>query len=136
MQTSIYVARGLLIESQAPVWLYGTASEHAVYYQYNFHNAQNIFAGMVQTESPYYQPTPSPPAPFERALGLFPGDPDYACQSKDEFSGCDESWALVIRGSSNVAIAGAGLYSWFSTYSQGCSECILMPHTLHRMGTG
>src|SRR5438552_3564585 len=94
--------------------LYGTASEHAVYYQYNFNKARNIFAGMIQTESPYYQPTPPPPAPFTNQVGLFPGDPDYTCAPNDEFSGCDESWGLIIRESRDIFIAGAGLYSWFS----------------------
>ncbi|RDA91604.1 hypothetical protein CP533_4653 [Ophiocordyceps camponoti-saundersi (nom. inval.)] len=121
-QTSIYVARGLLVESQSPVWLYGTSSEHAVYYQYNFHNALNVFAGMIQTESPYYQPNPRPPAPFESAVGVFSGDPEYNCAGDDEFSGCDSSWGLIISRSSGIYIAGAGIYSWFSTYGQDCSE--------------
>lgn len=120
VQNSVYVARGLLVESTAPTWLYGTSSEHAVYYQYNFHNAANIFAGMIQTESPYYQPTPPPPAPFANAVGLFPGDPTYACAPNDEFSGCDESWGVIVRGCEDIFIAGAGLYSWFSTYTQEC----------------
>ncbi|KAK3898663.1 hypothetical protein C8A05DRAFT_37747 [Staphylotrichum tortipilum] len=51
---SVYAARGFLIDSTAPVWLYATASEHGVYYQYNFHNASNIFTSMIQTESAYY----------------------------------------------------------------------------------
>ncbi|GAB0145580.1 hypothetical protein EsHS_00006007 [Epichloe bromicola] len=101
VQTSVYVARGLLIESTEPVWLYGTASEHAVYYQYNFHSARNIFAGMIQTESPYYQPTPPPPSPFEKQVGLFPSDPDYNCRGNNELSGhgtvqSDDKWALVL----------------------------------------
>ncbi|KAI0129826.1 hypothetical protein BJ170DRAFT_593374 [Xylariales sp. AK1849] len=58
---SLYVGHGILIESDTATWLYGTASEHSVYYQYNFNGAKNIFAGFVQTESPYYQPTPEPP---------------------------------------------------------------------------
>ncbi|KAL8363406.1 hypothetical protein RB601_009262 [Gaeumannomyces tritici] len=117
---SIYVARGLLVESVNPTWLYGTSSEHAVYYQYNFHKAENIFAGIIQTESPYYQPTPNPPAPFESAVGKLAGDPDYSCKAGDEFSGCDESWAVIMRECANIFVAGAGLYSWFSTYSQDC----------------
>ncbi|KLU87180.1 hypothetical protein, variant [Magnaporthiopsis poae ATCC 64411] len=117
---SIYVARGLLVESVNPTWLYGTSSEHAVYYQYNFHKAENIFAGTIQTESPYYQPTPKPPAPFESAVGKLAGDPDYSCKAGDEFSGCDESWAVIMRECANIFVAGAGLYSWFSTYSQDC----------------
>jgi len=52
VQNSVYFARGLLVESVEPTWLYGTSSEHAVFYQYNFHRARNIFAGMIQTESP------------------------------------------------------------------------------------
>ena len=91
--------------------LYGTASEHAVFYQYNFHSAANIYAGMVQTESPYYQPTPPPPAPFANVLGRFPGDPAYNCAAGDEFSGCDESWAIIMTGSKNIFVAGAGIYS-------------------------
>ncbi|GJD05036.1 lysM domain-containing protein [Colletotrichum higginsianum] len=120
VQNSVYVARGLLVESTEPTWLYGTSSEHAVMYQYNFHNAASIFAAMIQTESPYYQPTPNPPAPFGNTVGLFPGDPDYSCAAGDEFGGCDESWAVVMRGCEDIVVAGAGLYSWFSTYSQDC----------------
>ncbi|KAL2066965.1 hypothetical protein VTL71DRAFT_1389 [Oculimacula yallundae] len=125
VQNSVYVARGFLIESVSPTWLYGTASEHAVFYQYNFHNAQNIFAGMIQTESPYFQPTPKPPAPFTAAVGVFTSDPSYAnCTAgkEDELGGCDESWAVIMRGCANVMISGAGLYSWFSTYSQDCID--------------
>lgn len=118
---SVYVARGFLIESTTATWLYGTASEHSVYYQYNFNNAKNIFAGFVQTESPYYQPTPKTPQPFEGAVGKFTGDPDYSCPGGD-LDGCDSSWAVMIRGCENIFIASAGLYSWFSTYSQDCSK--------------
>ena len=124
VQNSVYVARGFLIESTAPVWLYATASEHAVYYQYNFHNASTIFTSMIQTESPYYQPTPLPPAPFTSAVGKFPGDPDYTCApgDDDEFNGCDESWGVIMRGCEDILIASAGLYSWFSTYTQDCID--------------
>jgi hypothetical protein len=111
VQTSIYVARGLLIESTTASWLYGTASEHSVFYQYNFYNAANLFVGMLQTESPYYQPTPKPPAPFANVVGKFVGDPTYSCASGDDFSGCDDSWSTIITGSQNIFIAAAGVYS-------------------------
>jgi hypothetical protein len=122
VQNSVYAARGFLIESTAPVWLYATASEHAVYYQYNFHNASTIFTSMIQTESPYYQPTPPPPAPFAGAVGKFPGDPDYTCAPGDGFNGCDESWGVIMRGCEDILITSAGLYSWFSTYAQDCID--------------
>jgi hypothetical protein len=31
---------------------YGTASEHSQLYQYQIHNAQNVFMGHIQTETP------------------------------------------------------------------------------------
>lgn len=66
---------------------------------------------MIQTESPYYQPTPKPPAPFANVVGKFSGDPDYTCASGNDFSGCDQSWSTIIIGSENIFIAAAGLYS-------------------------
>lgn len=132
VQMSVYVARGLLVESTDATWLYGTSSEHAVMYQYNFWKARNIFAGMIQTESPYYQPTPKPPAPFADVVGKFPGDWGYDCRD-DSISGCDSSWALLVRKSSEVFIAGAGLYSWFTTYTQECGECFFSDQSLSLM---
>ncbi|KAK3364514.1 hypothetical protein B0T25DRAFT_530413 [Lasiosphaeria hispida] len=72
---------------------------------------------MIQTESPYFQPSPPPPAPFKAVVGKFPGDPTYSCPT-GEFSSCDESWAVIVEGCQNIHIGGAGTYSWFSTYSQ------------------
>ncbi|KAK4031880.1 hypothetical protein C8A01DRAFT_20966 [Parachaetomium inaequale] len=88
------------------------------------HNASNIFTSMIQSESPYYQPTPPPPAPFTGAVGKFPGDPNYTCAhgDDDEFDGCDESWGVIMRGCEDILITSAGLYSWFSTYTQDCIE--------------
>ena len=119
-QCSIYVARGLLVESTEPVHLYGTSSEHSVFYQYTFYSARNVLGAMIQTESPYYQPTPKPPAPFEGNVGIFPGDPDYS--SCGSGPGCDASWAVRIVDSSYITINGAGLYSWFQTYNQACVD--------------
>ncbi|KAI8950578.1 pectate lyase superfamily protein-domain-containing protein [Xylaria longipes] len=121
VQNSVYSARGMLIESQKATWLYGTASEHSVFYQYNFNGARNVFTTFLQTESPYYQPTPKPPAPFSNAVGVFAGDPDYSCNGSDA-DGCDESWAVIMRNCQNVHIGAAGTYSWFSTYSQDCID--------------
>ena len=60
-QINVYNSRGFLCESQGPVWLYGTAMEHSVYYQYNFYGAANVMMGMIQTETPYYQPSTKTP---------------------------------------------------------------------------
>jgi hypothetical protein len=109
---------GVLIESQGPVWLYGTASEHCVLYQYQTYNAANIFMGMIQTESPYYQVAPMAPAPFPPS-SVFPLDPvfDYCDPSSKS---CAMSWAVRVLNSENIFFYGAGLYSWFQEYSQDC----------------
>jgi hypothetical protein len=126
-QLSVYSARGALIESQKATWLYGTSSEHNVYYQYNFFGSRNIFTTMIQTESPYFQPTPKPPAPFASAVGVFAGDPSYACNGNDA-DGCDQSWAVMMKDCQNVHIGAAGTYSWFSSYTQQCID----PHTCQK----
>lgn len=123
--TSVYVARGFLIESIWATWLYGTASEHATLYQYNFAHAQNIYTTMIQTESPYYQPTPGPPAPWKDTLQLksiFETDPEFNCAKGGDFSGCDASWAVILQNSQNIHIGGADTYSWFSYYTQECID--------------
>ncbi|KAK0624163.1 pectate lyase superfamily protein-domain-containing protein [Immersiella caudata] len=112
-------ARGFLIESKEPTWLYGTSSEHSVFYQYQFYQAALVVAGMIQTEQPYYQPTPKPPEPFKNAVGIFNGDPTFPCTDTEP---CDEGWALRVIESNDITILGAGLYSWFQTYTQECVE--------------
>ncbi|KAJ6522087.1 glycoside hydrolase family 55 protein [Mycena vulgaris] len=109
-QINSFSGRGILVESaRGPVWLVGTASEHHVIYQYAFNNAQNIYAGLIQTETPYFQPTPIPPAPF--STNALYGDPSEAVI---------DAWGLVITRSFNMFVYGAGLYSFFQTYGQAC----------------
>ncbi len=103
------------------MWLYGTASEHSVLYQYQTVDASNIFMGMIQTESPYYQTAPPAPAPFTSAVSAsyFPSDPDFSyCQPSSP--SCALSWGLRIMNSQHIFIYGAGLYSWFQKYTQAC----------------
>ncbi|KAK2461102.1 hypothetical protein APHAL10511_006881 [Amanita phalloides] len=107
---NVYSGRGILSESAGPVWMIGTASEHHTLYQYNIVNAKNHYLGLIQTESPYYQSSPAPPSPFSRVTTYH--DPS--------FDGLDHSWGLVVQSSSDIIIFGAGLYSWFNDYDQGC----------------
>jgi glucan 1,3-beta-glucosidase len=51
-QIDIYNGRGVLIESQGPVWLWGTSSEHSQLYNYQISNARNVFMALIQTETP------------------------------------------------------------------------------------
>lgn len=50
-QTDIYNGRGVLVESQGPMWMYGTAFEHSQLYNYQFANSKDIFAGVIQAET-------------------------------------------------------------------------------------
>ncbi|EXJ87179.1 glucan 1,3-beta-glucosidase [Capronia epimyces CBS 606.96] len=117
-QTDIFNGRGLLVESQGPVWLWGTSSEHSQLYNYQFSNAQDIFMGAIQTETAYMQASPDalnggfPPNPTFK-------DPNFAdCTTES----CKKTWGLRIVDSDNVYMYGAGLYSFFDNYIQSCLD--------------
>lgn len=50
-QLNIYNGRGLLVESQGPVWLYGQAFEHSMLYNFEIANAKEIYMGIIQSET-------------------------------------------------------------------------------------
>ncbi|KAH7118006.1 pectate lyase superfamily protein-domain-containing protein [Dendryphion nanum] len=115
-QITIYAGRGLLVESvRGHVWLYGTAVEHHVKYQYQFVDTRNIFMGQIQTETAYFQSNPNATIPFPRDLARH--DPEFT-----ECSNTLNGWALRILRSSNILAYGAGLYSFFNNYSNACAQ--------------
>lgn len=120
-QISIFNGRGILDESQGPVWMWGGASEHHTIYQYNLVGAKNHFMGLIQTETPYYQPNPSWPEPF--ALNSDFHDPEEA--------DITSSWAFRSVGSTGIFIYGAGFYSFFDVsvqvYISYFAQCINFP---------
>ncbi|PFH50090.1 glycoside hydrolase family 55 protein [Amanita thiersii Skay4041] len=111
-RVTLYSGRGILSESAGPVWMIGTA-EHHVLYQYNIVNARSHYMGLIQTESPYFQSNPAPPAPF--TINSTFKDPSFA-------SGITHSWALWVQGSTDIIVFGAGLYSFFNNYNQACLD--------------
>ncbi|KFY22052.1 hypothetical protein V493_06885 [Pseudogymnoascus sp. VKM F-4281 (FW-2241)] len=114
-QINLYNGRGVLIESKpGPVWLWGTASEHNVLYNYQINNAANVFMGHIQTETPYYQANPDASVPFTVNADF--NDPDLTQGS----SASKKAWGVRIRESSDVYIYSAGLYSFFDNYDQEC----------------
>ncbi|KAL7928405.1 glycoside hydrolase family 55 protein [Trichoderma chlorosporum] len=120
-QVTVFNGRGLYIESTAGTfWLVGTAVEHHVLYQYQFANTQNIYAGVIQTETPYYQPNPDAPAPFTVNTAL--NDPDFATSCAGQSGRCADAWGLRIVSSKNIEIYAAGLYSFFIN-NNGESGC-------------
>lgn len=71
----------------------------------------------------YYQPNPVASIPFPRVKGYH--DPDFVadCKGKDTSEApCEMAWGLRVIGSRNIAIFGAGLYSFFNNYSTACCQ--------------
>jgi glucan 1,3-beta-glucosidase len=120
-QITVYSGRGLYIESSnGPLWLWGSGVEHSVLYQYQFANTKNIFAGFIQTETPYYQPYPNAESPFPPQSSI--NDPDFATSCSGQSGNCAAAWGFRAISSSDVLVYGAGHYSFFSDYSTTCSN--------------
>lgn len=92
--------------------------EHNALYQYELFGANDIFLGHMQTETPYWQPTPTADALFT-VNSYFDSDPTFSHCAADDTS-CRMAYALRIVESTNVFVYGAGLYSFFSSYSEDC----------------
>jgi glucan 1,3-beta-glucosidase len=109
---NIYTGRGFHVEANN-VWIWANGVEHHTMYQYQFNNAQNIFAGYIQTETPYFQPTPNAPLPYVSSSRY--SDPVYT-------SATTSAWGMRVLDSTNVLIYGGGLYSFFKNYDVSCSS--------------
>jgi len=108
---TLFSGRGILSQSQGPVWMIGTASEHHTMYEYSLDGAKEHWMGFIQTETPYYQPAPLPPAPFKSSKKY--NDPTFS-------SDINAAWGLHVQKSTDITIFGAGLYSFFQNYTQTC----------------
>lgn len=104
-QINVYNYRGMLIESTGPMWLYGTAAEHSILYQYNLNKASDIFMGMIQTETPYYQPSTLTPFTAEEVARV-DSDPTFCTNDLR----CSMALAVNVANSNNIYLYGAGLY--------------------------
>jgi glucan 1,3-beta-glucosidase len=72
-----------------------------------------VFAGFIQTETPYYQPTPDAlSSPYTRQAAI--NDP--------VFTSGQRAWGLRAVDSTNIQVYGGGLYSFFIDYSTACSS--------------
>lgn len=121
-QINVLSARGVLIEAErGPVWMYGTASEHQLLYQYSMVHAQNVLLAMIQTESPYFQGRAFARASQSVPRSSFP-DPDcsarYASSLPPNPSREDRAIGLHMERCRSVYVLGAGLYSFFDSYEQ------------------
>jgi glucan 1,3-beta-glucosidase len=125
-QITIYTGRGLYDASEnGPVWLVGTAVEHHAFYQYQFANTKDVYAGQIQTETPYWQPNPNAAAVFPIVPGF--NDPDFVASCEGVSGNCADAWGLRVISSQSILVYGAGLYSFFDNYSVVCSDAVTPP---------
>ncbi|KAF9772436.1 hypothetical protein IL306_009854 [Fusarium sp. DS 682] len=117
-QINIYNGRGVLIESTKGAWLWGTASEHNVLYNYHLENASNVYMSLIQTETAYMQGNPDATVPFTVNKQYF--DPDFKASCTGNSKRCARTWGLRAVNSKDVFIYGGGLYSFFDNYDQVC----------------
>ncbi|RDA94781.1 hypothetical protein CP533_4223 [Ophiocordyceps camponoti-saundersi (nom. inval.)] len=115
-QLNIFNGRGVLIESVDGTWLWGTASEHNVMSNYQLNKARNVFMGVVQSETAYFQPNPDATKPFQRDDRY--ADPDFSPCGNNK--ACLRTWGLRINDSKDILVYGGGLYSFFDNYGQQC----------------
>jgi glucan 1,3-beta-glucosidase len=106
--------RGLLCEATKGTWLVGTGFEHHWLYNYNFHNAANVFAGLLQAETPYMQgqgavlTVPAPWTPDSRF-----GDPDYSwCAAGDQMG--RTALACNVDGGSDLFFYNGAFWAFFN----------------------
>lgn len=115
-QTNIFSGRGVLIESQGPVWMWGTSSEHSQLYNYQIANAKDVFMGSIQTETAYMQSAPNAMDGGFTPMAAY-SDPDFSDCTDDS---CKKTWGLRIVDSTDIFMFGGGLYSFFDKYLQEC----------------
>ena len=112
-QVTIYNGRGFLIEGDGPNWLYGTSAEHNTLYNYQWRNSRNTFAGVIQTETAYFQGNPNALIPFTPQVEAW-GDPDFSSCTQ---ANCARTWGARFVNSSSIFIYGSGLYNFFENYN-------------------
>jgi glucan 1,3-beta-glucosidase len=118
-QINIFNGRGVMVESTVgPVWMWGTSSEHSVLYNYQITNANSVFMGLIQTETPYFQSNPNAITPF--TVNKAYSDPNFSSSCASDTDLCPKSWGLRVVNSKDVHVFGAGLYSFFDNYNQDC----------------
>lgn len=95
--------------------MYGTAAEHSSLYDYQFSGASNVFMGVIQHETAYYQGNPDSITAFPPQAAW--DDPTFAsCTTPN----CARTWGLRILDSTSIFQYGAGLYNFFDNWDSTC----------------
>ncbi|KAK8208146.1 putative exo-beta-1,3-glucanase [Phyllosticta capitalensis] len=115
----VATGRGALVESTAGTWLVGTGFEHHALYQYTFSGARNVYAALLQAETPYWQGSAnssiSAVAPQPWAANLVPSDPAFGDCSNTNDPRCGMAWFLRVNGTSqDLFLYGPCLWVFFN----------------------
>lgn len=116
--TYIATGRGVLVEGTQATWFTGTAFEHNTLYQYQLEKAKNVFVGLQQTETPYWQGPSNPnaaPAPWVPDARY--NDPTFSnCDGGSDTHGeqCNMAWGMRIVGGESIYIYNSGLWVFFN----------------------
>ncbi|KAK5657995.1 hypothetical protein OQA88_2549 [Cercophora sp. LCS_1] len=103
---------GWLIESREGTWVLGSGPEHNVLYQMNIHNARNVFIGLQQGETAYWQGkgnTLLAPEPWGEYL--LPSDPDFGWCAPDDAT-CRMGLYQRISNSTDISIYSSGFWNF------------------------
>lgn len=108
----ISTGRGIIVESTKATWLVGTGSEHNWLFGYNFNGAKNVYAGLLQVETPYMQGRGAvqvAPAPWTPSGG----DPDFSwCTQGDAY--CRTSVGINVQNSQDIYLYSSSTWAFFN----------------------
>lgn len=121
-QINVFTGRGMLVDNvKGGVWLVATAVEHHALYNYQFVGASSVFGAQLQTETPYYMPTPNALNSGYKYNATW-SDPDYATScATSTAANCAMAWGLRVVDSTDLMLYGSNHYSFFTSYSTGKS---------------
>eukprot|EP00026_Physarum_polycephalum_P004431 Phypoly_transcript_04450.p1 GENE.Phypoly_transcript_04450~~Phypoly_transcript_04450.p1 ORF type:complete len:711 (+),score=118.99 Phypoly_transcript_04450:211-2133(+) len=127
---------GVLVEATKGTWIHALGSEHWWLAQLNFHQASNVFVGLLQSETNYDQGDhvqQIPPAPWSANTNA--GDPDFSwCGGGD--TRCRMGFANYFNGGSNIRTYGSASWAFFSGPGyQGCAGAYTCQNVMHWIQT-
>ncbi|KAK0748997.1 glycoside hydrolase family 55 protein [Schizothecium vesticola] len=105
-------AGGFLIEAQNGTWILGSGIEHHVLYQVNIRNAKNVFIGLQEGESAYWQGTGNKllaPEPWSKSL--LASDPDFGWCAVDSAM-CRMGLYQIVTSSTNLNLYSSGFWNF------------------------
>ncbi|KAG5927925.1 hypothetical protein E4U42_001567 [Claviceps africana] len=99
---------GILIQATNGTWLHGVGAEHWWLYQFNFWEARNVFASMLEAETNHDQGAEA------KQLAPTPWVPNAKDWNDPDFSWCEEGDGYCRKGLSTFITGGHGIRHYAS----------------------